>query len=147
MGLHLQPLTYREACAFVEEHHSHHQPPQGHKFSIGVNDGDKVVGVVMVGRPVARHRDDGFTAEVTRCCTDGTKNAASKLYAAAWRAAKAMGYRKIGTYTLGSEDGTSLKAAGWEVIHKTEGGSWDTPSRPRVDTAPTCQKYLWEQYN
>ena len=144
MGLHLQPIGRDEAFTFIRRYHRHHPPPQGWKFGIAVNDGERVVGVVTVGRPVARGNDDGYTAEVTRCCTDGTKNACSMLYAAAWRAARAMGYRRIGTYLLASESGTSLKAAGWRVLYQTKGGSWDTPSRPRVDTHPTEQKTYWE---
>ena len=91
MSLELQPITYKEACKFIDEHHRHHLPPQGWKFGIAVNDGEKVVGVITVGRPVARMLDDTWTLEVTRCCTDGTRNACSKLYSAAWRAAKALG--------------------------------------------------------
>jgi len=79
--LALQPLTLREAYRFIAQHHRHHKAPQGAKFAIGCNDGKKVVGVIIVGRPVARSLDDTWTAEVTRCCTDGTKNAPSKLYA------------------------------------------------------------------
>lgn len=142
--LELQPITFKEACRFVAEHHRHHKPPRGHKFSIGVNDGEKVVGVVMVGRPVARKLDNGWTLEVTRCCTDGTKNAASMLYGAAQRAARAMGYRRVITYTLASEAGTSLTAAGWRSLYQTPGKSWNVPSRPRVDTHPLGQKTLWE---
>jgi hypothetical protein len=144
MSLFLQPVTFAEACRFVELHHSHHRPPQGHRFSIGVNDGEDVVGVVIVGRPVARHFDNGWTAEITRCCTDGTKNAASMLYAAAWRAARAMGYRRIITYTLKTEMGTSLIAAGWKVVGQTHSTSWNCPSRPRIDITPLGQKLLWE---
>ncbi|MGO4345515.1 XF1762 family protein [Paenibacillus sp. MCAF9] len=142
--LETQPIVFSEACEFVKQHHRHHIPPQGHKFSIAVADADKVVGVVMVGRPVARSYDNGRTLEVIRCCTDGTKNAASKLYAAAWTAAKAMGYRRLVTYTLVEEPGTSLRAAGWKALHQTRGGSWDTPTRPRIDKHPTGQKTLWE---
>lgn len=142
--LSLQPLDFAEACAFITEHHRHHQPPVGHKFSIGVNDGERIVGVIVVGRPVARFNDDTWTAEVTRCCTDGTKHVASMLYAAAWRAARAMGYRRLITYTLASETGTSLKAAGWRVIGQTEGRSWNVPSRPRIDKHPLGQKTIWE---
>ena len=142
--LTIQPVTYTEACEFVRVHHRHHIAPQGHKFSIAVNDGQTVVGVVMVGRPVARHFDNGYTLEVTRCCTDGTKHAASKLYAAAWRAARAMGYTRMVTYTLESEPGLSVQAAGWRVVHQTRGGSWSCPSRPRVDKAALCPKTLWE---
>lgn len=144
MSIMLQPITYREACAFIAKHHRHHAPPQGFKFGIAVNDGEKVVGVVTVGRPVARRLDDGYTAEVTRCCTDGTKNAPSMLYSAAWRAARAMGYRRLITYTLQSEPGTSLLAANWKLIGSAGGGNWNTPGRPRVDTELTEQKKLWE---
>jgi len=140
----LCPLGFAEAKAFVVGHHRHHQPPQGHKFSIGAMEGDKLVGVVIVGRPVARGFDNGWTAEITRCCTDGSKNAASMLYAAAWRAARSMGYRRLVTYTLIEEQGTSLRAAGMREVGKTKGGSWDCPARPRTDKAPVGQKTLWE---
>jgi hypothetical protein len=106
-GLSLQPITFAEACEFVRKHHRHHAPSVGWLFGCAVNDGEKVVGVVMVGRPVARMLQDGYTAEVTRLCTDGTKNAASMLYGAAWRAAKALGYRRLLTYTLETEAGSS----------------------------------------
>jgi len=141
--LELQPITQKEAFAFIEVNHRHHKPPQGFKFAIAVNDGAKVVGVVTVGRPVSRHLDNGFTAEVTRCCTDGTKNAASMLYAAAQRACRAMGYRRVITYTLKSEPGTSLKAAGWTALYETPGRTWNNRSRPRVDKHPLGQKVLW----
>ncbi len=142
--LELQPITYKEACDFICEHHSHHLPPQGWKFGIAVNDGDKVVGVVTIGRPVARGLDNGWTLEVTRNCTNGTKNAASMLYGAAWRAVKAMGYKRLISYTLKEEKGTSLVAANWKVIGETKGGSWSCKSRPRIDKHPTNQKLLWE---
>jgi len=142
--LELQPVTFAEACTFIAEHHRHHEPPQGYRFAIGVNDGEKVVGVVIVGRPVARRSDDGYTAEVTRCCTDGTHNAASMLYQAAWRAARSMGYRRLLTFTLAEEPGTSLRAAGWKVIGSTPGKSWSVPSRLRVDHHPLGQRTLWE---
>jgi hypothetical protein len=143
--LQLQPITFREACAFIALHHRHHNPPRGQKFAIAVNNGVEVVGVIVVGRPVSPMRArDGYTAEATRCCTDGTPHVASKLYAAAWRAARAMGYRRIGTYTLKSEPGTSLRAAGWVVLYEVKGRSWDRPGRPRVDRHPTEDKLLWE---
>jgi hypothetical protein len=144
MKLQLQPITFEEACTFIRQHHRHHLPSRGWKFGIAVNDGQRVVGVVMVGRPVARGLNDGWTLEVTRNCTDGTPHVASMLYAAAWRAARALGYKRLVTYILKSEAGTSLKAAGWKVLYETKGGSWDCPSRPRVDKAPTEQKLLWE---
>ncbi len=144
MTLELQPITYPEACEFISRFHRHHLPPQGWKFGIGVNDGEKVVGVITVGRPVSRVLDDTWTLEVTRCCTDGTKNAASMLYSAAWRAARAMGYKRMITYTLIEEPGTSLKAAGWKELYTTDGGSWTCQSRPRVDRHPLGQKRMWE---
>jgi hypothetical protein len=143
MTLELQPITFAEACEFIRKHHRHHLPPVGHKFSIAVNDGEKVVGVITVGRPVARMLDDGWTAEVTRCCTDSTPHVASKLYAAAWRAARAMGYKRLITYTLIEETGTSLIAAGYKALYQTQGGSWSRPSRERDDKHPIGQKQLW----
>jgi hypothetical protein len=142
--LELVPITFREANAFIKKHHRHHGIVRGCKFCIGVADEFGIVGVVTVGRPVSRNLDNGWTAEITRCCTDGTPHAASKLYAAAFRAARAMGYKRVITYTLKSEKGTSLIAAGWEVLYETKGGGWSRASRPRVDTHPTGQKLLWE---
>lgn len=142
--LELQPVSYPEACEFIRKHHRHHLPPQGWKFGLAVNDGGKVVGVVTVGRPVSRMLDNGWTLELTRCCTDGTKHTASKLYAAAWRATRALGYRRLITYTLVEESGVSLKAAGWKVIGEAGGGSWNRAERPRIDTHPIGQKVLWE---
>lgn len=143
--LQLQPITQREAFAFVARHHRHHEAPRGDLFRVALNDGDRVVGVIILGRPVSRHEDDGYTCEVTRCCVlEGVKNAASKLYGAAWRAAKALGYTRIITYTLPSEGGVSLRGAGYKVLaEKAGGGSWDRSSRPRVDTHPTQVKMKW----
>lgn len=143
-ALEVVPMTLSEANTYVEREHRHHGKVVGHLFSIGLVSGNEIVGVCIVGRPVARARDDGFTAEVTRLCTDGTPHACSKLYAAAWRAARAMGYRRIGTYILAAEPGTSLKAAGWKMIGSTPGRSWSVPSRPRVDKHPLGQRTLWE---
>jgi len=141
----LQPITYKEACIFIENYHRHHQPPQGWKFGIAANNGEDIVGVITVGRPIARNLDNGMTLEVTRCCTDGTKNACSFLYGAAWRAGKALGYKRMITYTLNSESGSSLKGSGWIITAETQGKrSWNTPARKRID-APTQQmKLRWE---
>lgn len=138
------PLRLAEANAFVEQHHRHHGPVRGFKFAVGAALGEQVVGVAIVGRPVARHLWDGHTVEVTRLATDGTRNACSFLYAAAWRAARALGYRRLVTYTLSTEPGDSLRGAGWRVVAQTRGGSWSRPSRPRVDTHPTQAKLRWE---
>lgn len=145
MKLQAAPIGFAEASAFVQEHHRHHTPPVGHKFSIAAMDGDRLVSVVIVGRPVSRRRDDGVTLEVTRLCVlEGERNACSFLYGRAARAAFALGYRRIGTYTLKSEPGTSLRAAGWTMIAETPGKSWSVPSRPRDDKHPIEPKLLWE---
>lgn len=138
-------IKLSEANAFVEAHHRHHKPVIGHLFSLGAVLDGKLVGVAIVGRPVARMRDDGATAEVTRLCTDGTRNACSFLYGAAARAAFALGFRRIGTYILKSEDGISLKASGWRLIGETKGGSWSRTDRPRDDKHPLEQKRLFER--
>lgn len=140
----IERIELGEANAFVAQHHRHHMPVVGHLFSIGAALEGKIVGVVIVGRPVARMRDDGATAEVTRLCSDGTKNACSFLYGAAARAAFALGFKRIGTYILASEPGTSLTAAGWRLIGQTGGGSWSRTERPRVDKHPTQAKLLFE---
>lgn len=145
MKLNAVSMDFADAADFVRQHHRHHTPPVGHKFSIGAMLGEELVGVVMVGRPVARRRDDGFTLEVTRLCTIGSKNACSFLYGAAARATFALGYRRIGTYILKREPGTSLVAAGWKLIGETPGRSWSVPSRPRVDKHPTEPKLLFER--
>jgi len=142
--LRVIPLTLADANAFVVQHHRHHKPVVGHKFSLGAAKDGEVVGVAIVGRPVSRIRDDGWTLEVTRLCTDSTRNACSFLYGAAARAAFALGYRRIGTYTLPSEGGSSLRACGWKLIGERGGGGWSCPSRPRVDRHPTEPKLLWE---
>jgi hypothetical protein len=138
------PVTFKEVRTFIRRHHRHHPPPVGHKFSLAVADRGRIVGVLTAGRPVARLLDDGRTLEVTRCCTDGTKNACSMLYGAARRVAKAMGYRRLLTYTLLTEPGTSLKASGWTMTGETRGQSWSRPSRRREDAHPTVVKRRWE---
>jgi hypothetical protein len=158
MKLTVCPLGLDEANALVRTLHRHHVPVVGHKFSLGAVLTDKsdttvdsdrnigrIVGAIIVGRPVSRMRDDGRTLEVTRCVTDGTKNACSFLYGAAARAAFALGYGRIGTYTLPHEGGASLRGAGWRLIGERGGGSWSRGERPRVDKHPTQGKLLWER--
>lgn len=146
MRLEITPVSFDEANAFVLKHHRNHKPVTGHKFSIAVSDSGIVCGVAIVGRPVSRHLDDSWTLEVSRCCTDGTFNACSMLYGAAWRVAKALGYRRLITYTLPSEGGSSLRASGWRLVGLRGGGNWNRASRPRIDTdvALRGQKSLWE---
>lgn len=147
MSLDLVPVSFADACAFVAEHHRHHAPPVGHKFSFGVAHDQVLVGVAIVGRPVARPFDDGRTLEVTRVATDGTPHAASMLYAAAWRASKALGFRRLVSYTQRGESGASLRAAGWTVIaERPPRPGWHMPSRPREPKGTeNVQRYLWEQ--
>jgi hypothetical protein len=138
------PLTLRQANSYVKNNHRHHGVTQGYKFAIGLQDASgNLRGVAIVGRPVSRSLDDGQSAEVTRMCTDGYPNACSKLYSAAWKTAKSMGYKRLYTYTLDSETGISLKASGWSLDAKVTGRSWDTPVRPRSDKHPTCDKNRW----
>jgi len=142
--LELVPVSISDAIEFVRQYHRHRKPPVSGLFAVGVARDDTVVGVAIVGRPVSRRRQDGYTAEVTRLATDGSKNACSMLYAASWRACRALGYRRLITYTLPSEGGGSLRAAGWRVLGQTKAGSWNSPSRPRVDRYPAQRKFLWE---
>ena len=142
--LRLVNISLQEANVFVGLHHRHHKPVPGHKFSVGAAKDGAIVGVAIVGRPVSRMRDDGCTLEVLRVCTDGTRNACSFLYGACRRAAFALGYERIGTYTLPEEGGASLRAAGWKCLGERGGGSWNSQSRVRVDTAPMQRKLLWE---
>jgi hypothetical protein len=143
--MNIVPISQREANAFVRRHHRHHPAVRGSKFQIAVEEDGEVVGVALVGRPVARHLDDGWTLEVNRTCTDGTKNANSMLYGAAWRATRALGYRRLITYTLRSESGVSLRAAGWRVVaERPARPGWDAPSRPRVNVNDHQERLLWE---
>jgi hypothetical protein len=146
VSLHIVPVTFAQARDFVTDWHRHNRPPVGHKFSLGVADGSKLVGVAMVGRPVARHFDDGLTLEVNRTATDGTPNANSMLYGAAWRTAKALGYCRLITYTQTDETGSSLRAAGWRVVaERSERKGWDAPSRNRDNAAYlSSPRTLWE---
>ena len=134
MSLTIVPISFSEAASFVALHHRHHPAPRGHKFSLAVADETgEVRGVATVGRPVARALDDGWTLEVNRMATDGAHNACSMLYGACWRACKSLGYRRLVTYTLSTEPGTSLRAAGWKLVAETPGKSWSCKSRPRFD--------------
>jgi hypothetical protein len=142
----LRPITLATANEFVNRLHRHHKAAVGHKFSIGVEDDtENLIGVVIVGRPVARNSDNGWTAEVARLCTDGSRNACSILYAAAARASAAMGYTKIQTFILEDECGTSLKASGWTFDGVTSGGAWNglASGKPRRNDFPLCRKQRW----
>lgn len=122
--LELCPVTLKAANEYVKEHHRHHGVVVGHKFSIGATKDGMLVGVAICGRPVSRFLDDGYTLEITRLCTDGTPDVCSMLYGAAYRAARAMGYKKVVTYILDTETGSSLKAAGYKCEGKAGGVEW-----------------------
>jgi len=139
------PVDRKTAQEFVRRVHRHHPPQVGEKFVIGAMSNGLLVGVAVVGRPVARHLDNGWALEVTRLATDGTKNTCSFLYGHSARAARALGYSQIFTYTLASERGASLRAAGWTMDGAAGGGTWSRPSRPRDDVSPTEQKTRWRK--
>jgi hypothetical protein len=138
--MEIVPISLEEANLFVEQHHRHHDPVTGHKFSIGLAHGETVHGVAIVGRPVSRMLDNGWTLEVNRCCTDGTRNACSMLYRAAWRAAKSYGLPSIDHL----HPAKRRRLAGFMLVGERGGGQWTRKSRPRIDTAPTQAKWLWE---
>ena len=144
-ALALTPISLREANAFVERNHRHHKGVTGHKFSIGCTRDGELVGVAIMGRPVSRYLDDGLTLEVNRLCTTGAENACSMLYGAAVRAARAMGYQKIITYTLDTEPGTSLRAAGWQCAGPAGGERWTGKRRPAADLYPPQKKLRYEK--
>lgn len=147
--LRTTPVSLREANAFVAEHHRHSLPTRGHKFSVGAASGGDLVGVAIAGRPVARHRDDGETLEVLRVCVldDAPRNTCSLLYGACWRAARAIGYSRVITYTLKSEVGASVKASGFRVIGETSPQTWHgRKGRPRDPSRHDPQERLcWER--
>ena len=144
--LYVVPLELAEANRLVALWHRHHKPSQGHRFSLGVIDGDGVLhGAAIIGRPVARlagsPRD---VLEVVRLVTDGTVNACSILYAGAARAGLAMGYKRIQTYILEEEPGTTLTAAGWTCEGEAGGGQWKhTDGKARRTDQPVGMKSRW----
>ncbi len=138
----IRPISFRAASNFVAAYHRHHRPPAGCKFCIGLYEGDVLIGVAMCGRPVSRRLDDGLTCEVNRLCTNGAPNACSQLYGAAARTAKAMGYRRIITYILASEDGASLRASNF-VCEGPAGGTHWAGERNRGQDLPAELKTRW----
>lgn len=143
------PAVWEDVQRFVTKHHRHHPKPTGMKFCLAVAIGPEIVGVASVGRPVAAAFQDGWTLEVNRTCVapgDDTKNANSMLYGAAWRAARALGYRRLVTYTQAGEAGASLRAAGWRVVaERRPRKGWDCPARPRtLRGVDGVARTLWE---
>lgn len=144
--LEIIPVELSDANDFIAQYHRHHKPVCGWKFGLAAYDGTKIVGVATIGRPTARYLDDGLTLEVTRVATDGAHNACSFLYGAARRATFALGYKKLITYTLKEESGSSLRGAGWICIGEAGGGNWNCKSRPRIDSEHQQKKLRWEVY-
>lgn len=143
LRLTIAPCTLQEANDYVQKWHRHHGRVVGARFSLAVRDAERIRGVAIVGRPVARHLDDGLTLEVTRVATDGVPNGCSALYGAAWRAARALGYERLITYKLKSEPGTSLRAANFHFAATVKGRPWSCPSRPRLPQ-PIVDKERWQ---
>lgn len=142
--MEIRPLTFREACQFIDQNHRHHRPSVGCKFCIGLYNDKKLIGCAICGRPVSRHLDNGLTCEITRLCTDGTRNACSMLYGACCRTAKAMGYKSIITYILASENGASLKASGFSCEGAAGGTHW-TGVRNKGQDIPREMKTRWRR--
>ena len=145
--LEIRPIHLKQANEFVKEHHRHNIPTTGGKFAISCFDGDRICGVAVCGRPVSRKLDNGFTLEIYRNCTDGTKNACSMLYGACLRIAKNMGYKKVITYTLESENGSSLKASGFLFDGEAGGKNWSGERKRDYFVSPPEKKNRWiKQY-
>ena len=141
--LTVKPMSLADANRFVAEHHRHHKPVRGHKFSLGCMANGHLAGVAIVGRPVSRYLDDGLTLEINRLCTDGTKNACSFLYGAAARAAKVLGYHRIVTYILDTESGGSPPGPGRRCAGRGGGRGWSRrpPPPPPRETGPLEYRY------
>jgi len=146
VSLYLVPVSQRDAKAFVAMWHRHHKPPRGDVFRVGAAADGVLRAVAIGGRPVSFVLDDGQTIEVTRVASDGYKNACSMLYAACARAAFALGYTRVVTYTQEGESGASLRAAGWRVVaQRPARPGWNSPSRPREDHGTGgIPRTLWE---
>ena len=141
--LTIKPIHLKAANAYVKQFHRHNIPTVGGKFAISVHDDNRLCGVAICGRPTARRSDDGTTLEIYRCCTDGTRNACSKLYGAACKIGFDMGYKRIITYTLQSEKGASLKASGFRCEGSAGGIAWTGERRRNYYVAPAILKRRW----
>lgn len=144
--LRITPIGRTGTNAFIKALHRHHKPSAGAKFYIAVSDEqNQIRGVAAVGRPVARHMDDGWTLEVNRCCTDGARNACSMLYGAAWRIAKEMGFKRLITYTLPEEGGASMRGVGWHPVDSVGGTPWtNREGRSANEHTDGVAKVRWE---
>ena len=141
--MEIKPITFKQSSEFINKYHRHHNATVGCKFCVGLYDESKLIGCAVCGRPVSRFYDDGLTCEINRVCVlDGHKNACSMLYGACCRIAKNMGYKKIITYTLESENGTSLKASNF-ICEGQAGGTHWTGKRNKGQKIPDEMKNRW----
>jgi hypothetical protein len=143
------PIKLTEASEFVKNFHRHNKPPAGGVFAVGVSDGQKLCGVAIVGRPVARYLDNGETLEVTRCCVveEAPKGACSFLYSRCWQAAKALGWKKLITYTLQSESGASMRGVGWRCVaelKRNNAAGWQNRPGREWQSVVGQAKFRWE---
>lgn len=139
-------VPLKEAARFIAVHHRHHDPVQGGIIALGLWEGEALVGVGVLGRPVSRALQAAGAVEVTRLCVrQDSRHAASALLAALRRVGQALGFARIVTYTLAEEGGASLRAAGWQAeLQLVEGGEWNRQDRPRLPaTHPTGRKVRW----
>ena len=143
MNLKIKPIHLKAASEFVKQFHRHNIPPVGGKFAVACYDGNRLCGVAICGRPVSRYLDDGETLEIYRNCTDGTRNACSKLYGACVRIAREMGYSKVITYTLEHETGASLKASNFIFDGLAGGTSWTGKRKRNYFVSPSEMKNRW----
>ena len=143
--LAIRPCSLRQARAFVQEHHRHHDMPQGGLWAVALLRRGELVGVAIAGRPVSRMLEREGCCEIIRVCVlPGVPNGCSMLYGRCRRIAQAFGYVRVITYTLESESGASLRASGWQAVARSRGGSWSKPARPRLDHHPLEAKVRWE---
>lgn len=140
--MEIRPITLKQANAFVKQYHRHSLPTVGCKFALGCYKDTALVGCAICGRPVSRRLDNGLTCEINRLCTDGTQNACSMLYGACCRVARAMGYKKVITYTLESENGASLRASNFKCEGLAGGLKW-TGTRDKGQNLPAEMKKRW----
>lgn len=141
----IEPISLRLANEFVEKHHRHHKKVQGHKWSIGLYKNNSLIGVAIVGRPISRILDNGLTVEIRRVCTTGEKNACSRLYSHCAKVAFILGYQRIITYILETENGASLKASNFRFVKICGGGTWNRKNRSRINKHPIIRKKLYER--
>ena len=140
--MRIVPIDWKTARKFVYDEHRHHVPPIGRIFQLGLKTGETLVGVAICGRPVGSKIDYRKILDVGRLCVlENNPNACSKLYATCARIAKEMGYESITTYTLESEPGTSLKAAGWICEGKTGSLGKNHGSKNRQRSKVTIELY------